>query len=259
MPQLRRWSTEADAIAGLFPAEYERIILNTVDSTMLEAARRAPDLTRPTWILAKSQSSGRGRQGRNWAMPNGNFAATLVLSPNCTALEAAQRSFLASNALLKALALYTPIERLKVKWPNDVLLAGGKVAGILLEAQGQGGQVDQLMIGIGVNLASVPESVEDALFRPVALTQYGEAVDSERFLIDLASNYAIQEKTFAQFGFDRIREDWLQRAARIGEVIKARTPKETIHGIFETIDASGNLVLGTPRGQKTIPAADVYF
>jgi len=226
---------------------------------MTEAARRAPELTRPTWITAKTQSAGRGRQGRAWEMAEGNLAATLVLRPKCSAQEAAQRSFLAANALLQTLSLYTPIERLKVKWPNDVLLVGGKVAGILLEAQGQGGQVDQLLIGIGVNLAAAPDDMEEALFRPVALTDYGESVTPDAFLADLASAYATQEKKLKNFGFARIRQDWLQRAARLGEVIKVRTPKETMHGIFEDVDDAGNLVLGTPRGQKTITAADVYF
>ena len=176
---------------------------------MDEARRRAANITRPTWIMAHTQEAARGRQGRAWAMPRGNLAGTLVLKPRCSALEAAQRSFLASNALLQALALYTPIERLKVKWPNDVLLVGGKVAGILLEAVGQGGQVDALSIGFGVNLAKAPDEVVEALFAPVSLAEYGDLAKPEEFLADLASAYATQEKKLRALGFGRIRSDWL--------------------------------------------------
>ncbi|SLN41464.1 Bifunctional ligase/repressor BirA [Roseisalinus antarcticus] len=227
---------------------------------MAEAAERSRTLDRPTWIMARRQTAAHGRRGRRWSGGTGNFAATLVFKPECTPAEAARRSFLAANALFETLAIYIDRDALALKWPNDVLLNGGKVAGILLETTGRGPYVDWLSIGLGVNLAEAPPDRPEMDFRPVSLKeQGGEAVDPEAFLDVLASNYATQEAILSRIGFARVRSEWLGNAARLGEVITARTMREEITGTFETIDDEGNLVLGTADGQRVIPAADVYF
>lgn len=236
------------------------MILPTVDTTMAEAARRTETLERPTWILAHHQAAGRGRQGKPWLAPQGNFSATYVAKPDCSAADAARRSFLAANALYQALGCFIEPGKLSLKWPNDVLLNGGKVAGILLESSGTGTQVDWLSIGIGVNLAHVPQGVTDALFAPTSLIAAGGApATPEDFLTPLAAAYAQQERLLQEEGFDRIRSDWLRHAARIGEEIRASTGRETITGTFDTVDAEGNLVLITAKGPRAIPAAEVYF
>lgn len=243
-----------------WPDRTGRVILNEVDSTMAEAARRASTLDRPTWIMARHQSDARGRRGRAWASPDGNFAATFVMKPGGNPASAALRSFMAANALFEALAMKIDRDRLAVKWPNDVLLNGGKVAGILLESSGRAGTIEWLSIGIGVNLTAVPETVQDAAFPPVSLAgEGGEPVDQDEMLSILASNIATEERIFSELGFGPIRESWLRKAARLGEVITARTARDTFTGTFETVDEAGQLVLKTPKGRMTIPAADVYF
>ncbi len=227
---------------------------------MAEAARQAPDLDAPTWIMARAQTDGRGRQGRAWAMPKGNLAATLIYRPQATPQEAAKRSFLAANALYEALAHYVDRTQLALKWPNDVLLDGGKVAGILLESSGQGPFVDWLSIGVGVNLANVPRGLGDTDFPPISiLSAGGRYAKATEFLTVLADAFATQEDKLKRLGFARIRTDWLGRAARLGETITARTSRETIEGLFDTIDKDGNLVLITATGPRAIAAADVYF
>lgn len=226
---------------------------------MAEAARLAPELKHPTWIMARRQTAARGRQGRAWQNPEGNLAVTLLMRPLGGPADAALRSFMAANALFETLALHVDRTKLAVKWPNDVLLSGGKVAGILLESMGSAQGVDWLAVGIGVNLAAVPDGVQDAAFPPTALAEHGEAVSPEEFLEELAANFATEEAIFAELGFARIREDWLKRAARLGEVITARTSREEITGTFESIDEAGNLILRTPKGAQVIAAADVYF
>ncbi len=251
-------STEG-APGGLWPAGYARVILDQVDSTMAEAARRAPALAAPTWIMARQQTAARGRRGKVWEQPPGNLAATLICKPDVTAPEAAKRSFMAANALYETLAIYIDRYALSLKWPNDVLLNGGKVAGILLESAGRGPFVDWLSIGVGVNLAAVPAGLSGP-FPPVSLRgEGGERVAPEEFLTVLAGNYATQEGKLAALGFARIREDWLRHAARLGEVITARTGKDVIKGIFDTVDDDGNLILITGMGPRAIPAADVFF
>ncbi|WP_413719244.1 biotin--[acetyl-CoA-carboxylase] ligase [Silicimonas sp. MF1-12-2] len=243
-----------------WPEGVGRVILDEVDSTMAEAARRAPALDRPTWIMAYRQTAARGRRGREWENPPGNFSATFVYRPGGTPASAALRSFMASNALFEALAMKIDRDRLALKWPNDVLLNGGKVAGILLESTGSAGQVDWLSIGIGVNLVTAPTGVEGASFPPVSLEQEGgQPCDPHELLSMLASNMATEERIFTELGFGPIRENWLKKAARLGEVITARTARDEITGRFETVDEAGQLVLETPKGRVTIPAADVYF
>lgn len=242
-----------------WPERTGRIVLKSCDSTMAEAARRAPTLDRPTWIMAAEQTAARGRRGAVWKHGHGNFAATYVLRPGGSPATAALRSFAAANALFETLAMFTDRTRLSLKWPNDVLLNGGKVAGILLESTGQGGRVDWLSIGFGVNLRHAP-AIRDAAFPPVSLAGEGaEVPDLDTMLSFLASAMATQERIFTDLGFGPIRETWLRQAARLGEVITATTPQGETTGRFETIDEAGRLVLATPHGRKTISAAEVHF
>jgi len=245
---------------AVWPEGTDRIILDNVDSTMAEAGRLAPELHRPTWIMARDQTGGRGRQGRDWTSGAGNFAATYMMRPEGPASTAALRSFLAANALFETLSFWIDRTRLSVKWPNDVLLDQGKVAGILLEASGSGGHVDWLAIGFGVNLVSAPPPDPDRPVVPVSLRSEGITPPGlEDFLTLLAVNYATEERLFADFGFAQIRETWLEHAARLGETITARTMRETVTGVFETVDEAGRLVLETSTGRRTISAADVFF
>ncbi len=244
-----------------WPQGYGRRVLAEVDSTNAEAARIVSGLSGPEWILGLRQTAGRGRRGRAWTDPLGNFAATLVMRPTETPDLVALRSFVASLALHEALAklMHTDIG-LALKWPNDVLLNGGKVSGILLESIG--GPGGHLAIGIGVNLISAPEAaeVEAGAFAPVSVLQEcGQRIAPETLLDTLAEAYAKWENSFVTYGFAAIRQPWLDRAARIGDEIVARTVTSETRGTFETVDDSGNLVLKTPKGRVAITAADVFF
>lgn len=247
-----------------WPVDYGRRVLAQVDSTNAEAARIAPQLAGPEWILGLTQTAGRGRRGRDWVSDRGNFAATLVVRPTEAPDVMALRSFVASLALFDAFVdVSGRPQAFSLKWPNDVLLNGAKVAGILLESAGMaGGVVSHLSIGIGVNLAQVPDAakLEEGAMAPVSLaSDLGVSVDPETFLDHLAPAYARWETQFVTYGFEPIRTAWLQRAARLGEVITARTMRETYVGTFETVDNAGNLVLKTAQGSVAIPAADIFF
>jgi BirA family biotin operon repressor/biotin-[acetyl-CoA-carboxylase] ligase len=257
-----------DPDAG-WPAGIGRHILDSVDSTMAEAARQAPQLAGPTWICALAQTAARGRRGRQWHNPPGNFAASLVTRPTEPPAQVALRSFVAALALRQALAGLIDTAgaqaqaTLGLKWPNDVLLNGGKVAGILLETQGSAARLDRLILGVGVNLRHAPpaDSVEPGALRPVSLRQEtGVAVTPEAFLTALATAYDGYERQFVRYGFGPIRTEWLRHAARLGERITARTAQgaETV-GLFRDVDAAGNLILETAAGPVAIAAADVYF
>mgnify|MGYP002620854464 CR=1 FL=1 len=232
-------------------------MLETVDSTNAEALRLASDLRGPAWLLALRQTAGRGRRGRGWVDPAGNFAASLALPLDEPPARLALRSFTAALALHDALSALTGLgPSFAIKWPNDVLLNGGKLSGVLLES-GAGGV---LVVGIGVNLRSAPPADAEALFPPVSLrAETGLSITPEQLLDHLAPAFARWEDQLRQFGFAPVRHAFLERAARLGEVIKARTMHETHEGRFETIDDTGALVLQTPGGRLCIPAAEVYF
>jgi BirA family biotin operon repressor/biotin-[acetyl-CoA-carboxylase] ligase len=240
-----------------------RLVLPSVDSTMAEAARRAATLDAPTWICALEQTAARGRRGRVWRSPPGNFAASLVLRPEGPPGQVALRSFVAALALRDALVTISKRPAaLALKWPNDVLLNGGKVAGILLESIGQGMRIDTLVIGIGVNLAAAPtpSEVEPDAVPPVSLAgETGVDVAPDAFLDHLAPAYDRWERQFATYGFAPIRTAWLQGAARLGDTITARTARDATTGIFTDVDMDGHLVLQTAQGPRRIAAADIFF
>ena len=196
-------------------------------------------------------------------MPVGNFAATLILPVSEPPATAALRSFVVSLALRDAfVAVSGQEDAFALKWPNDVLLRGGKVAGILLESASSGSTLSHLSIGIGVNLASAPaaKDVEIGAVPPVALrSTLNITVSPQAFLDVLASAYARYETQFVTYGFAPIRTAWMANAARLGEVITARTAREEWVGTFREVDETGQLVLETAQGIRAIPAADVYF
>ena len=175
----------------------------------------------------------------------------------------ALRSFAAALALRDACVALTGLPQcFTLKWPNDVLLNGGKLAGILLESVGQGARLSHLAIGIGVNLIAAPDpsQVEPGALPPVSLlAETGLRVTPEAFLDALAPAYANWEATFTQQGFAPLRAEWLTHAARLGQTIRARTGVATREGIFETIDGTGALVLRTATATLAIPAAEVFF
>jgi BirA family transcriptional regulator, biotin operon repressor / biotin---[acetyl-CoA-carboxylase] ligase len=240
-----------------------RVFLPEIDSTNAEGFRRASSLSGPTWILAGVQTAGRGRRARPWVSPQGNFHGTLVLKPVEPPEMVALRSFAAALALRDTLVALTGLPAsFTLKWPNDVLCNGGKIAGILLESAGLNGPDPVLCIGIGVNLIASPDAsqVEPGAVPPVSLLQEtGLRVRPEAFLDALAPTHARWEATFVAEGFRPLRTEWLANAARLGEPIRARTGAETHEGVFETIDDRGNLILRASSGTLAIPAAEVFF
>ncbi len=246
-----------------WPEGTGRHVLPVTDSTNAHALREAPALSGPAWFLGLEQTAGRGRRARAWSSPRGNFHGSLLLFPTERPDQVALRSFAAALALRDAFVALTGVpQAFSLKWPNDVLLNGAKVAGILLEATSAGAGVQALAIGIGVNLIAHPDQSvmeEGALPAVSLLSETGIRVTPEAFLDALAPAYAKWEAVFTAQGFAPLREAWLSQAAKIGEHIRARTGKDTFYGVFETIDSQGNLILATATGQMAIPAAEVFF
>jgi len=247
-----------------WPAGVAREVFDTLDSTNAEALRRAAaGATGPLWILAHRQTAARGRRGRAWASPPGNFAATLLMQTPGAPADAALRSFVAALGLFDAVVDLTGRpQALALKWPNDVLLHGAKFAGILLETGGPPGGALRLAIGFGVNLATAPEAeaLEPGATPPACLRDAtGVSVEPETFLGVLAPSVARWEDRLRGEGLAPVRRAWLDRAARLGQPLTARLPGREVTGRFETIDETGALVLATETGRVALSAAEVYF
>ena len=238
----------------VWPVGYALLELDEIDSTNAEARRRAGAGEKgPLWIAARRQSAGRGRRGRSWETPQGNLAATLLLSPQKPAAACAQLSFVAALAVCDMLAGFAPAADFALKWPNDVLAGGRKIAGILLESEN-----GWLAAGIGVNLAAFPADTE---FPATSLAALGILPPAPKdALLDLAASFAKWYEAWRAQGFAPVREAWLARAAGLGTRIRARLAKEELTGVFQGIDETGALLLGLDGGgTRVLAAGDVYF
>lgn len=240
-----------------------RRVLEQVDSTNAEALRIACTVSGPTWIMAHRQVAGRGRRARTWEDPPGNFAATLVMNPGQAAPDVARLSFVAALAVHDAIAqVGGPHLSLTLKWPNDVLLNGAKLSGILLESAGTAGRVSVLAIGVGVNLTNAPDPglLEPDALRPTSLlAETGMTVTPVEFLDRLAPAFDHWLTRLHDEGFTVIRKAWLARAAKLGETVTARSGNMRLVGRFEGIDATGALIMTTQAGRQVVSAADIHF
>ncbi|MBX6426153.1 MAG: biotin--[acetyl-CoA-carboxylase] ligase [Variibacter sp.] len=239
-------------------AGFRLIAHDTVGSTNTEALALARGgLREAAWVTARRQTAGRGRRGRSWESPAGNLYASLLLIDPCGPELAPQVSFVAALALRDALREAAPVlcARLAFKWPNDLLLDGRKVAGILIEGERLADGTFAIVVGIGVNCACHPERAD---FPATSLAQAGAEVAPDALLAALAPSVAARLAEWRRGdGFSAIRSQWLEDAWRMGETIRLRTPEE-VEGRFAGIDGEGRLLLETADGGlRPIAAGDL--
>lgn len=233
------------------------VAVDRVDSTNAEALRRAGAGERgPLWITAREQSAGRGRRGRTWTSPPGNLHATLLLNDAAPAAVAPQLGFVAGLAVHDAAVALVPrlAGRLALKWPNDLLCGGAKLAGILIEGEGSPLTV---AVGIGVNCRHHPSGLP---YPTTDLAAEGADVDPAVLLSALTAAMAARLAQWRRgAGFAAIRAAWLERAQGVGGAIAVhRDGAAAATGRFETIDDGGRLVLRTADGVTTVAAGDVF-
>jgi BirA family biotin operon repressor/biotin-[acetyl-CoA-carboxylase] ligase len=213
----------------------------------------------PLWVTAGRQSAARGRRGRVWVSETGNLFASLLLTDPPPADHWPEYSFVAALATHDAVSELAPSVRpqLAIKWPNDLLLAGRKFAGILVEGEGDtGGEGGVVAIGIGVNCTSHPAATD---YPATDLTAAGASVSAQALFSSLSIKMLGR---LAQWNsgehFSTIRADWLARAAGLGEVVRVHLADRELAGRFETLDDAGRLVLALAEGgRQTIAAGDV--
>lgn len=224
---------------------------DSLGSTNTEALRLArAGEAGPLWIVAREQTAGRGRRGRTWSSPRGNLYATLLLTDPCRPVHAPQLSFVAALALLDALGAVPPSGdvALRVKWPNDLVLDGAKVAGILVEGESAPERSFVAAVGIGVNCVSHPAETP---YPATDLRAAGVNVAPDELLALLAN---AMERRLRQWsrgeGFEATRADWTEHTARLHETIRLRANDHDVEGRFEGVDADGRLVLTMGNGER---------
>ncbi len=226
---------------------------DSIGSTNDEALRLAREgAAHGTVVHADQQTAGRGRLSRRWLSPPGNLYLSVVLRPNLPAARTVELGFVAALAAADAIDALLPRQvRTMLKWPNDVLVHDGKIAGILLEHVD-----DVLILGIGLNVLQAPSGVSYQVSTIVGCGGLA-TVDGTRtrLLTALAEWYGIWQ----QDGFAAIRASWLARAHPTGSTLGVRVGQRFVTGDFAGIDADGALLLDTPEGRTRIVAGDVQI
>lgn len=231
----------------------------TLGSTNAEALTRARAGARgPLWVTAARQTAGRGRRGNVWTSEPGNLYASLLLTDPAPPAHLPELCFAVALGVLDAAAQAAPAlrDRLKLKWPNDLLIDGAKFAGILIEVEAIDG-VSAAAIGIGVNCTHHPQ---DLAYPAASLSAEGAAVTPEDLFRALSRAMLAR---LAQWnrgsGFAAIRAEWLTHAAGIGGDIVVRLPDRELAGKFETLDRMGRLMLRLPAGKlEAITVGEVF-
>ena len=241
------------------------IWLESVDSTNEEIKRRIRKFSKTTWIIAKNQSKGKGRNGSSWSSGAGNFSGSVVLFPTV------ERSYFHLYGFFVGVALYNTIKKIvkdgvdiRLKWPNDLMIENGKVAGILLESvQSPNSRRIGVIVGVGVNLNSAPNINAD---------------DTKRYntqCVAKFTNYKIDQLTFFSKFKDELKElgsfvaekdlcsildFWKPRSYDIGTAIQISDNKGGINtGTFLGLDEIGGLIVSDNSGTKKIYSGDIYF
>ncbi len=239
------------------------LLLDQTDSTNAEARRRAEaGETGPLWIAARRQTAGRGRRGRAWESDTGNLFATLLTTTRKAPAEAAQVTFIAALAVADLLDGWAPASLVTIKWPNDVMLAGQKASGILVESGAHAAGGLWLAIGIGVNLAQAPQGTE----RPAtALAHHLSAEHAAPPTVDaaaqrLAEAFGVWMERWETLSFQPILDAWAARTPGLDGPAVARLGHETVEGRAEGVAPDGALRLRLADGSlRLISAGDVFF
>jgi BirA family transcriptional regulator, biotin operon repressor / biotin---[acetyl-CoA-carboxylase] ligase len=231
------------------PGGWRAATFGEIDSTNSEAMRRARAGERgPLWITAAVQTRGKGRSGRPWISGSGNLAATLLFAPACSLGSLPELSLLAGVATFDALCEARgpgATGALRLKWPNDVLVDGNKVSGILVESSLVGG-FPVVAIGIGVNVEE-PPALKDRQAASVSGGPHRVHRDAiaSRLAFSLARWLGVWDNGS---NFAQVREAWLARAGARGEPMSVHAGDELVAGLFAGLAEDGGLLLETAAG-----------
>jgi len=222
-----------------------------IGSTNDEARRLAQEgAPHGTVVHADEQTSGRGRLSHTWFSPPGNLYLSILLRTGEPSFRMGELSFMTALAVAETVEALLPRKiRAMLKWPNDVLVNGGKIAGILLE------QVDDAtIVGIGLNVLQSPSN---AAYKTTTIVANGgiASVDGARDIV--LDRISVHLANWRATGFESIRAQWLERSYPIGAAIRAHVSGQPVAGHFAGLDPDGALLLDTPEGRQRIIAGEI--
>ena len=210
-------------------------------------------------IVAATQTRGRGRQGRQWVSPMGGLWLSILLRRKTTLRETAKLTIVTASAVAEAIKNVSGLET-EVKWPNDVLVKGKKLGGILVETSSKGDTVDCAIIGIGVNTNIDLNSFSPDLRKSATTLKHelGCKVDNEQLVAHLLQGFDLRYAWLRQGDWENLRREWEGRAKFLGRQVEVAGFGEFLTGIALGLDASGALLIGLKGGlTKKILAGDV--
>ena len=212
-----------------------------------------------TIVIAETQTHGRGRFGRRWMSPKGGIWFSTILRPEVTPQDALKLTLMAAVAVARVIRKTLKLNA-EIKWPNDVLIEGKKVCGILTETSTRGKLVDFVTVGVGINANidtdSFPENLRNSITS--LKKELKEEVARERFLRALFEDLEHYYNLFMRREFDLILEEWRSLASFLGSYVKAVSYDEKIVGLAVDVDQSGALLIKTENGTvRRVTSGDV--
>lgn len=235
---------------------YRLVSFDSIGSTNAEGLARAKAGEQgPLWLVTDQQTSGRGRRNRAWISPRGNLAASVLEVIDVAPALAATLGFAAGVALVQALRSF--FVEAELKWPNDVLLRGAKLSGILLEAETVAEGRMAVVTGIGVNVVGAPPGVP---YDATSLADAGFVLSAGQLFARLSDSWVEARRLWDNGrGMPELRTKWLTYAVGVGGPVTVQLGGRNVTGIFETIDDGGHLIIATADGRMPIASGDVFF
>jgi len=209
-------------------------------------------------VLAKRQSSGRGRLQRQWESPRGGLWMSVILRPNLSLADASKITLAASVAVVDTFDELFSV-RLGIKWPNDLIFNGLKIAGILGEVVGEWNTVQTLILGIGINVNFPREQLSPLLQATTLFEILRDNVDLNILVATLLKHLDKQVIALEKKAFEELRVRWLGSAVSLGEEVRILRGEQLIQGIFKGITIDGALLLETEEGEKSFSAGEVQL
>jgi BirA family transcriptional regulator, biotin operon repressor / biotin---[acetyl-CoA-carboxylase] ligase len=232
-----------------------------IDSTILEARRRAErSEVGPVWLIARTQTAGRGRRGRAWSSLDGNLMATYLFAAKRPPAEIALLSFATGLAIAEAVEEIIGAGQATLKWPNDVLIGGAKISGIMLDSGSLGDSGIWVALAFGVNLAVAPENLDQRTTSlPSLLPPDAPAPEPLDFLARVRPKLEGYAVRMEREGFEPLRQAWLKRAHGLGHTARVVQGEQTLEGRIAGLSSRGELELDTSEGRRLIAAGDVFL
>ncbi|HOI76664.1 MAG TPA: biotin--[acetyl-CoA-carboxylase] ligase [Methanofastidiosum sp.] len=231
------------------------LFFEEVDSTNNKAKQIALEENEGTVVISEMQTSGRGRRGRGWYSPKGGIYVSFILKPNVSPEKASQLTLVSSLALVETLNSMNKNLNAKIKWPNDVLISGKKISGILTELSADMEKINYIVVGVGINLNTEKEILpENGTSLKIEMK---EEVSIKLFLKSFLEHYDSIYQEYLNGKIDLIIGRWKDNSDTLGKNVKIIGINESFEGLAKDIDENGALILQTKEKEIKVYSGDV--